>query len=151
MSGYAEWLASKAWTHWTTWTFPIPRGDGNRLGFTGMGTQGALKAYQRFWQMCLWGKVIPETSYSLVAIEPHKSGAKHLHSLVGSETGSGRVIEYLLPKLWSYVGGGFCRIQAYNGSPGVHEYCSKYAIKDDCLHFFGRWAEPSSNDDASIA
>jgi len=143
--GYAEWLSTKEWTHWTTWTFPTPAGSGDRIGWTKVGTTGALRAFQRFWQMSVWSKALSQTSFGLVAIESHKTGAKHVHALIGNEALRGRVIAYQLPHLWTYVGGGFCRIQAYNGSPGVHAYCAKYAIKDDALHFVGNWSKRPTN------
>jgi len=140
---YADWLVTRPWGLWCTWTFPIPEGlrGGNRsnLGWTQVGTQGAVRYYQRLWQVWLWEKVVPKASYSVLAVESHRSGAKHLHSLIGWPPGPHDAYVYLMRLMWREFGGGFSRVQAYNGTQGVFEYCAKYAIKDDCLYFVGQW------------
>jgi len=145
--GYAEWLVERDWGLWCTWTFPVPNvkagllgGDSKSLGWNRVGVQRAVRSYQRIWQMWLWTQVIPKTSYSVLAVESHRSGAKHLHSLIGwPNPGENYAYVYLLQLMWAEFGGGFSRVQNYNGTEGVFGYCAKYAIKDDCLYFVGQW------------
>lgn len=148
---YGAALNNIPWDYWITLTFPLPaRTAYQTLGWTYIGGTRALKTAQAWWSLCLSTAVLEKGSFAVVAIEKHKSGARHLHCLLRSAAGQGPLGDYTrayretaLRRVWRSLGGGYTRVRQYAATGGCREYLAKYASKEDTLYFLGSWSSAS--------
>jgi len=111
---YADFLLSRSWDYFATVTFARPRRD-TLAAIRDVDHSVANLRERAFW-----------------AVEPHRSGALHLHGLLKSTTLENHQDPFhSATEFWHrfFHAFGRSRVQAANSSEAVARYCAKYVTK----------------------